>query len=186
MLGMGLGQDHTNGEILGPTTTGIPTFYYSDDMILGRRASYQTTENKLIETTTNSPSPVSTGGPWPAREMPFVHHFHGNGPRPTPGAQIHGSYGSHSSVVEARAPEDSLPVAVDTDSIELSPGAVIPLKMGSKTDESFCFMCLKKVPLVGNFALDCNQHAVHSCMERFHGIAAGKNKSLRCPICKKK
>ena len=72
----------------------------------------------------------------------------------------------------------------DTDNIELSPGAVMPLRIGSTTEDTLCIICLRKVPLEGNLALACNQHAVHSCMKRLHDIAKTQNKSLRCPLCK--
>ena len=80
--------------------------------------------------------------------------------------------------------DESAGVSQDTDNIELSPGAVVPLGIDSKTADTLCIMCLRKVPLEGNLALACNQHVVHSCMKRLHDIAKTQNKSLRCPLCK--
>ena len=73
-------------------------------------------------------------------------------------------------------------VPLNAESIQLSPGSVVPLEMESGTNR-VCSMCLRQVSLGGNFALACNQHAVHSCMKRLHDAAQSKNKSLRCPLC---
>ena len=83
---------------------------------------------------------------------------------------------------DAHAVVGSSSVLVDTDSIQLNPGSVFPLEMDSET-KKVCGECLRKVPLEGNLALACNQHAVHSCMKRLHEISQSKNKSLRCPLC---
>ena len=73
-------------------------------------------------------------------------------------------------------------VSLNAESIQLSPGSVVPLKMDSGPNR-VCSMCLRQVSLEGNFALACNQHAVHSCMKKLHDAAQSKNKCLRCPLC---
>lgn len=161
----------------------------SDDVILIHRRSDQNNDGKPNTTTTTTLEPhamveftTATARVW---EMPFFGEFHRNGHNPTPNPVSRGTFGSLSSVVEEGALEESQSAVLDTDNLQLSPGAVVPLKMDSITDESFCMMCLNKVASRGNLALECNQHAVHSCMKRFHDIAKSKNKSLRCPLCTK-
>ena len=92
----------------------------------------------------------------------------------------HGRYSTRGE--DAGAFDASPSVSFNPDTIQLHPGSVVPLNMESGT-ERVCSMCIRQIPVEGNFPLACNQHAVHSCMKKLHDAAQSKNKSLRCPLC---
>lgn len=67
--------------------------------------------------------------------------------------------------------EELIGVSQDTNDMELSPEAVVPVKINSEAENLLCLMSMRKVASNGNLELECNQHALHSCMKRLRDIA---------------